>query len=318
MLDLLQGIRVISFNHFLLGPMAIQALADLGADVVAVETPDGAWQRHWSSGDIWHDGQGMLHMCTNRNKRSLALDLKAPKGKRDRAQAHRRRRRGGGKLSSGRDGQAGLRLRGVAPPQTFADLRFGVGLRPRRPLRGARRPGSAGAGAVRADGNHRPARDWSAAGRRLRGRPPRRGVVRHGNSRRVAAPGAHRQRLPRRCEPDAGRARPTGGIAHRLAQRCKAARERERAPSSRGLVLPCALRHLCDARRPHRHLALPVAEARGSHRGSASRRLLRQGCLGAAGRDRRDHRRAAQDQDDRGVEPSHGAGANLARARAGI
>jgi len=81
MLDLLQGIRVISFNHFLLGPMGVQALADLGADVIAVETPEGAWQRHWSSGDIWHDGQGMVHICTNRNKRSLALDLKAPKGR---------------------------------------------------------------------------------------------------------------------------------------------------------------------------------------------------------------------------------------------
>jgi crotonobetainyl-CoA:carnitine CoA-transferase CaiB-like acyl-CoA transferase len=81
MLDLLQGIRIISFNHFLLGPMGIQALADLGADVIAVEAPEGAWQRHWSSGDIWHDGQGMVHMCTNRNKRSVALDLKAPKGR---------------------------------------------------------------------------------------------------------------------------------------------------------------------------------------------------------------------------------------------
>jgi crotonobetainyl-CoA:carnitine CoA-transferase CaiB-like acyl-CoA transferase len=81
MLDLLQGIRVISFNHFLLGPMGIQALADLGADVIAVEPTDGAWQRHWSSGDIWHDGQGMLHICSNRNKRSVALDLKMPKGK---------------------------------------------------------------------------------------------------------------------------------------------------------------------------------------------------------------------------------------------
>ncbi len=81
MLDLLQGIRVISFNHFLLGPMGIQALADLGADVIAVESPEGAWQRHWSSGDIWHDGQGMVHMSTNRNKRSVALDLKSPKGR---------------------------------------------------------------------------------------------------------------------------------------------------------------------------------------------------------------------------------------------
>jgi crotonobetainyl-CoA:carnitine CoA-transferase CaiB-like acyl-CoA transferase len=81
MLDLLKGIRVVSFNHFLFGPMAIQALGDLGADVIMVEAPDGAWQRHWSSGDLWHDGQGMLHLCTNRNKRNVALDLKSRKGK---------------------------------------------------------------------------------------------------------------------------------------------------------------------------------------------------------------------------------------------
>ena len=81
MLDLLKGVRVVSFNHFLLGPMGMQALGDLGADVISIEAPDGAWQRHWSSGDIWHDGQGMLHLCANRNKRNLALDLKNQKGK---------------------------------------------------------------------------------------------------------------------------------------------------------------------------------------------------------------------------------------------
>jgi crotonobetainyl-CoA:carnitine CoA-transferase CaiB-like acyl-CoA transferase len=81
MLDLLQGIRVVSFNHFLFGPMGVQALADLGADVIAVEAPQGAWQRHWSGGNVWHDGQGMLHLCANRNKRTVALDLKAPRGK---------------------------------------------------------------------------------------------------------------------------------------------------------------------------------------------------------------------------------------------
>src|ERR1043165_10266365 len=81
MLDLLDGIRVVSFNHFLLGPMGIQMLGDLGADVIAVEPTDGAWQRHWSGGDIWHDGQSMLHLCANRNKRNLALDLKSPKGR---------------------------------------------------------------------------------------------------------------------------------------------------------------------------------------------------------------------------------------------
>jgi crotonobetainyl-CoA:carnitine CoA-transferase CaiB-like acyl-CoA transferase len=81
MLDLLQGIRVVSFNHFLLGPMGIQALGDLGADVISIESTDGAWQRHWSSGNIWNDGQGMLHTCANRNKRNVALDLKSRKGK---------------------------------------------------------------------------------------------------------------------------------------------------------------------------------------------------------------------------------------------
>jgi crotonobetainyl-CoA:carnitine CoA-transferase CaiB-like acyl-CoA transferase len=81
MLDLLSGIRVVSFNHFLLGPMGIQALGDLGADVIAVEGSDGAWQRHWAGGDVWHDGQSVLHLCANRNKRSVAIDLKSAKGR---------------------------------------------------------------------------------------------------------------------------------------------------------------------------------------------------------------------------------------------
>jgi crotonobetainyl-CoA:carnitine CoA-transferase CaiB-like acyl-CoA transferase len=81
MLDLLKDIRIVSFNHFLLGPMGIQTLGDLGADVISVETPEGAFQRRWSPGDIWHDGQSMLHLCANRNKRSIALDLKSAEGK---------------------------------------------------------------------------------------------------------------------------------------------------------------------------------------------------------------------------------------------
>ena len=81
MLDLLKGIRVVSFNHFLLGPMGMQALGDLGADVVSVENADGAWQRHWSGGNIFPDGQSALHLCANRNKRSVAIDLKSAKGR---------------------------------------------------------------------------------------------------------------------------------------------------------------------------------------------------------------------------------------------
>ncbi|MCC6470603.1 MAG: CoA transferase [Alphaproteobacteria bacterium] len=81
MLDMLKGVRVVSFNHFLLGPVGIQALGDLGADVIAIEAVEGAWQRHWSGADKWADGQSMLLLVGNRNKRSVALDLKSPKAK---------------------------------------------------------------------------------------------------------------------------------------------------------------------------------------------------------------------------------------------
>lgn len=79
MVDLLRGVRVLSFNHFLMGPVGVQFLADLGADVIAVEPPDGAFQRKWSGADNKRvDGQSMLLLVGNRNKRSLVLDLKKP------------------------------------------------------------------------------------------------------------------------------------------------------------------------------------------------------------------------------------------------
>src|SRR3954469_227514 len=74
----LDGIRVLSFNHFLMGPLGIQMLGDLGADVIAVEPVDGSWQRHWSGANRTVDGQSLLFLCANRNKRSLTLNLKAP------------------------------------------------------------------------------------------------------------------------------------------------------------------------------------------------------------------------------------------------
>ncbi|MDB5606841.1 MAG: CoA transferase [Bradyrhizobium sp.] len=78
MVDLLKGVRVLSFNHFLMGPVGVQFLADLGADVIAVEPPDGAFQRKWGGADKQVDGQTMLLLTGNRNKRSLTLDLKQP------------------------------------------------------------------------------------------------------------------------------------------------------------------------------------------------------------------------------------------------
>lgn len=77
---LLKNIRVVSFNHFLLGPVGIQALGDLGADVIAVEPPNGAFQRHWGGANKQVDGQTMLFLTGNRNKRSMTLNLKTAEG----------------------------------------------------------------------------------------------------------------------------------------------------------------------------------------------------------------------------------------------
>jgi crotonobetainyl-CoA:carnitine CoA-transferase CaiB-like acyl-CoA transferase len=79
-MDILRGIRVVSFNHFMMGPAGVQILGDLGADVVALEPIEGAFQRKWSGGNYFVDGQSALFLCANRNKRSLAVDLKHPGG----------------------------------------------------------------------------------------------------------------------------------------------------------------------------------------------------------------------------------------------
>lgn len=77
----LEGIRVISFNHFLMGPLGVQYLGDLGADVVSIEPLEGAFQRKWGGVDsMTIDGHTMLHLLGNRNKRSVALNLKDPRG----------------------------------------------------------------------------------------------------------------------------------------------------------------------------------------------------------------------------------------------
>ena len=79
-MNALEGIKVVSFNHFLLGPAGMQVLGDLGADVIAVEPVEGAFQRKWGGGDRKVDGESLLFICANRNKRSMALDLKSPEG----------------------------------------------------------------------------------------------------------------------------------------------------------------------------------------------------------------------------------------------
>ena len=79
-MNLLAGVRVLSFNHFLSGPVAAQILADLGADVIAVEPPEGAFHRNWAVANRFVGGQSVNLLTSGRNKRSLALDLKSPEG----------------------------------------------------------------------------------------------------------------------------------------------------------------------------------------------------------------------------------------------
>ncbi|KFI33485.1 racemase [Haematobacter missouriensis] len=76
----LDGITVLSFNHFLSGPAAAQFLGDIGADVIAVEPLNGAFQRNWAVGNRFVDDTSVNHMTTGRNKRSIAVDLKSPEG----------------------------------------------------------------------------------------------------------------------------------------------------------------------------------------------------------------------------------------------
>lgn len=75
MLPLLNGITVLDLSSIVMGPMAAQALGDLGADVVKIEPLAGDLAR--ASGTPGPDGTGALFANNNRNKRSVVLDLKS-------------------------------------------------------------------------------------------------------------------------------------------------------------------------------------------------------------------------------------------------
>src|SRR3954469_24108349 len=78
--DLLCGIRVIDFTQALSGPYCTLMLADLGADVIKVESPSrGDDSRHWGPPFLGEDSSYFLSV--NRNKRSAVLDLKSASGR---------------------------------------------------------------------------------------------------------------------------------------------------------------------------------------------------------------------------------------------
>ena len=77
---MLEGIRVLSFTHFLQGPVAAQLLADLGADVIKIEAPKGAYERGFSPMNSFNNGVSVMHLSVNRNQRSMAIDLRSKEG----------------------------------------------------------------------------------------------------------------------------------------------------------------------------------------------------------------------------------------------
>lgn len=77
----LTGYRVIDCTIAMAGPFAAQRLGDLGADVIKVEPTAGEWQRFASAGGANGNRINVSFLSLNRNKRSLAVDLKSEGGK---------------------------------------------------------------------------------------------------------------------------------------------------------------------------------------------------------------------------------------------
>jgi crotonobetainyl-CoA:carnitine CoA-transferase CaiB-like acyl-CoA transferase len=80
----LSGLRVLDLSRVLAGPLCSMVLGDLGAEVIKVERPgSGDDTRQW--GPPWAEGpegrESAYFLCVNRNKRSLALDLKTDGGR---------------------------------------------------------------------------------------------------------------------------------------------------------------------------------------------------------------------------------------------
>lgn len=78
---ILSGYRVLDCSIAMAGPFAAQRLGDLGADVIKVEPTTGEWQRHAAAGGARGSRINVSFLSLNRNKRSIAVDLKSSAGR---------------------------------------------------------------------------------------------------------------------------------------------------------------------------------------------------------------------------------------------
>jgi crotonobetainyl-CoA:carnitine CoA-transferase CaiB-like acyl-CoA transferase len=74
----LKGIRVLDLSRFQACPLCGMMLADMGADVIRIESPGGAPDRTW--GQTGPDGETLLYKIVARNKKSITLRLRTPQG----------------------------------------------------------------------------------------------------------------------------------------------------------------------------------------------------------------------------------------------
>ncbi|MFD1538587.1 CaiB/BaiF CoA transferase family protein [Nonomuraea guangzhouensis] len=80
-MGVLDGYRVVDLSIAMAGPLAAMRLGDLGADVIKVEPVTGEWQRHAPAGGATGHRVNASFLSLNRNKRSLAVNLKSDEGR---------------------------------------------------------------------------------------------------------------------------------------------------------------------------------------------------------------------------------------------
>ncbi|MBT6026469.1 MAG: CoA transferase, partial [Porticoccaceae bacterium] len=75
----LKGVRILDLTHMLAGPYGSMILADLGAETIKVEPLQGEGTRKLLANDPNNslDGMGAYYITLNRNKKSVAIDLKS-------------------------------------------------------------------------------------------------------------------------------------------------------------------------------------------------------------------------------------------------